>query len=440
MKIFFQTLFFFLLVTQICFAQWYKQNSPTTQNLNSVTFIDVNKGFAVGDSGTILFTSNGGNDWIKQSTGTTVNLSKIFAVNDSICWAVGDSIILNTSDAGISWNMIATGSLNSLSSILFIDSNTGWIVNESRPYPDTNIILHTSNAGQDWIQQNISWGYLRDIYFIDSNTGIIVGGENFMGTSEIILKTNDGGVTWTEKQAGSDASLRRIYFINADSGFVVGGRHSGSGRSGRGVLLRTVDAGDNWLIDSVLLNITDNFLWSSFKDLYFSNYMNGTIVGSCFSPQGAYEGIILKTSDGGQNWDQQYFQDINSFSGIFFIDTNNGWIVGNNGTILHTLNSGVTFTENEIAQPKEFLLLQNYPNPFNPSTTIKYSLPELSKVKLFIYNLLGEKVKTLIDEEKPAGSYNVEFTIQNLELSSGVYFYQLQAGSFIETKKMILIK
>jgi hypothetical protein len=88
--------------------------------------------------------------------------------------------------------------------------------------------------------------------------------------------------------------------------------------------------------------------------------------------------------------------------------------------------------------PDKFNLSQNYPNPFNPSTTIQYSLPELGKVKLTIFNTLGEEIKTLVNEEKSAGNYEVEFNSENIP--SGIYFYQLKAGDFIQTKKMILLK
>ena len=88
-------------------------------------------------------------------------------------------------------------------------------------------------------------------------------------------------------------------------------------------------------------------------------------------------------------------------------------------------------------------LEQNYPNPFNPSTTIKYQIPELSFVTLKIYDILGNEVITLVNEELAAGKHEVEFNSHSGEvrnLSSGVYFYQLQAASFLETKKMLLIK
>ncbi|MDP2364275.1 MAG: T9SS type A sorting domain-containing protein [Ignavibacteria bacterium] len=78
------------------------------------------------------------------------------------------------------------------------------------------------------------------------------------------------------------------------------------------------------------------------------------------------------------------------------------------------------------------------PNPFNPSTTIIFSLPQAGIVNLKIYNLLGEEVKTLIAEERQAGNHSVQFNANNL--ASGFYFYKLQAGSFVETKKMILLK
>jgi hypothetical protein len=93
--------------------------------------------------------------------------------------------------------------------------------------------------------------------------------------------------------------------------------------------------------------------------------------------------------------------------------------------------------EVEIA-PSVFSLSQNYPNPFNPNTTIKYSIPLSSNVVIKVFNVLGDEVTTLVDEQKQAGTYELTFNAENL--SSGVYFYQLKAGTFIETKRMILIK
>jgi hypothetical protein len=114
--------------------------------------------------------------------------------------------------------------------------------------------------------------------------------------------------------------------------------------------------------------------------------------------------------------------------------------------------SGVTYgellvsVENETESPKEFSLFQNYPNPFNPSTMIRYEIPGQADnmlVVLKVYDVLGNEIAILVNEELPAGEYEVEFNSHSGEvrnLVSGIYFYQLRSGSFIETKKMILVK
>jgi hypothetical protein len=94
--------------------------------------------------------------------------------------------------------------------------------------------------------------------------------------------------------------------------------------------------------------------------------------------------------------------------------------------------------ENPENIPAVFKLYENYPNPFNPSTKIKYSIPQSSNVVIKVYDVLGNEIGTLVNEEKPAGTYEVTWNAASLP--SGVYFYQLKAGNFIETKKMILMK
>ena len=102
------------------------------------------------------------------------------------------------------------------------------------------------------------------------------------------------------------------------------------------------------------------------------------------------------------------------------------------------LVSNMTGINEAKSLPKSFALEQNYPNPFNPSTTIKYSIPKFGLVTIKIYDILGREVKTLVNEEKNAGNYNVEFNAGRL--ASGIYLYRMSAGSFEETKKLILIK
>jgi hypothetical protein len=103
-----------------------------------------------------------------------------------------------------------------------------------------------------------------------------------------------------------------------------------------------------------------------------------------------------------------------------------------------TLDANIVPVEDEFTAPKTFALEQNYPNPFNPTTTIRYGIPEKSIVKITLFNAIGEEVALVLNEEKESGYHQVEF--KAAALPSGVYFYQLQAGSFVETKKMVLMK
>lgn len=99
---------------------------------------------------------------------------------------------------------------------------------------------------------------------------------------------------------------------------------------------------------------------------------------------------------------------------------------------------GFSNTKNLAERPKEFKLEQNYPNPFNPTTTIQFAVPSVSDVKLEVFNILGQKVASLVNRRMEAGVHTVNFNATNL--SSGVYFYRLQAGNFVQTKKMMLVK
>ena len=121
-----------------------------------------------------------------------------------------------------------------------------------------------------------------------------------------------------------------------------------------------------------------------------------------------------------------------------------GMIQGKNTTIVAgfladtLLRRTVVTAVEEGGVPTEYTLEQNYPNPFNPSTTIRFGLPRATSVSLRVYNLLGQETVTLIDEEQPAGVYDIRFDAS--ELSSGVYIYRLQAGDYVAAKRLTLLR
>ena len=167
----------------------------------------------------------------------------------------------------------------------------------------------------------------------------------------------------------------------------------------------------------------------------FSDLNTGTAVG--------LSGTILRTSNGGVNWNSQFSGTERWFYDVCFTDNNNGTAVGNLGTIMKTTNGGSVYvTQLSDLIPEIFSLFQNYPNPFNPTTKIKFKLSRLETeanyVRLIIFDALGREVITLINDRLEAGDYEIEFN--GGDFPSGVYFYKLEAGNYSEVKRMILLK
>lgn len=173
--------------------------------------------------------------------------------------------------------------------------------------------------------------------------------------------------------------------------------------------------------------------WEQGKKL--SLYLDGELIDTASVPD---EPLGIQAS--------LYFPSIGSYNqstGVFFTgkidDIRIYRRVLTTGEIDTLFNEGTTDVE-EIGStvPEKFELLQNFPNPFNPSTTISFSIPEVSFVSLKVFNSLGEEIETLVSNELNIGNYKYDWNAENL--TSGIYFYTLKAGSFVETKKMILLK
>ena len=152
-----------------------------------------------------------------------------------------------------------------------------------------------------------------------------------------------------------------------------------------------------------------------------------------------YPSRLLKTTNGGINWYNQNTGVTDGLLCVQFLNDTVGYITGNSGTILKTTTGGepigIKKIESEI--PIDFILYQNYPNPFNPVTTIKFDLPGDGLVSFKIYDILGKELYS-VNEFKQAGTYTI--TLDGSNYASGLYFYRLESGSYVETKKMVLVK
>ena len=429
-------------------VNWIPQNNPTIKGWRSITFKNSTEGLIVGDFGTILKTTNGGDEWIDMlKTVTEEELFGIYFLDKNKGWIVGSNgLILTTSDGGNNWEHLSSGVNSSLGDIYFINEMQGWAAGNN------GTIIRSTDGGLTWETQtspvNEGW---TDIEFKFYPTGWIIG---FDGR---LLKTTDGGDTWNEAAIIFPPGAWKIQFTSEDTGWIL---ISGSEQR----IYRSTDLGDNW---EVVLNIypteimsmsfvndstgyVSTFDWKLYKTTNGGNIWDEIQLHTLFSKiyfldekngwAGAAGGNIYYSNDGGLSWFKQICPFKGVFSNLLMLDFDNGWAVSSLGNIIHTSNSPSDIGENDLNDTNDFnyKLFQNYPNPFNSQTRIDYYIGEETKVIIQIYDVLGREIKTLVNKEKISGNYTVTFDALNL--SSGIYFYQLRTPHFSAAKKMLIIK
>jgi ligand-binding sensor domain-containing protein len=239
-----------------------------------------------------------------------------------------------------------------------------------------------------------------------------------IGTDGIYRSTNNG-IAWLKQNTGLAASNVTTLCRNSLGHLFLQGNFIGT----VGGLYRSTNNGENWeSINAVEL--------PQFYDFYqLINDSNNILYG--------ISDDVYRSTDEGKNWTNISDGLPGSINYILALSSNGDIFCGTNFGLYKSISS-VNSVKNDFINPNESDLQQNYPNPFNPKTTIRYQLPMDQLVTIKIYDILGKEVATLVNEEKPAGNYNVNFNA--LGLSSGIYFYKLQSRSFVETKKMILLK
>jgi len=231
------------VVSGFAMAQWNWQNPlPQGNALNSVFFPDANIGYAVGNYGTIVKTTNGGTDWDIESSGTTYNLTSVFFSDANTGYAVGNNgIILKTNDGGSSWYPLSSGTVYGLTSVYFINASTGFVAGGNFM---SGFILKTTDGGGSWsLCQAGTFYNLNAVSFVKESVGYAVGD---YGT---FLKTTDGGTTWSVSLAGTaQQGLFSVHFTDINTGFVVGSS---------GTILKTTNGGTTWTVlkDSTCSNM-----------------------------------------------------------------------------------------------------------------------------------------------------------------------------------------
>jgi photosystem II stability/assembly factor-like uncharacterized protein len=305
--------FIALAASQPLAAQWEWQSPvPQGNTLSGVEFIDPLTGWAAGEYGTILHSTDGGLTWENQEFGNTDNLLAIAAASPQLLWAVGDNgTILHTTNGGDDWNDQTSGIASGLNAVAFVDSSNGWAAG------DNETILHTTNGGTSWSIQYSSHGQasVNALFFISSLEGWAAG------SGGRIYHTTDGGGVWTRTTpAGTSSDYQAITFTGGTLGLVVGSH---------GSIVRSTDSGTTW---SAVVN-SDT---AGYNEVIMQNTSVGWIAGDA--------GRLLRTINGGASWSSATITQGSNCNG-FSIAIGRQWVVGELGTILRSTNSGITWTE-----------------------------------------------------------------------------------------------
>lgn len=423
------------------------------------------------NAGTVLKSANFGASWELLTSVPSTTISTISALNDNTIIAGGnDGIIIKSTNAGKDWQgcyQSADGYSINIQSIYFVNENVGYTANSY------GMAAKTTDGGKTWarvINDTTDAAFVNySVYFVNENLGFVVGkaGSNV----DVIYKTTDGGTTWDVKQKIVSANLRSVAFADAQVGAAVGEKLKA---------VYTKDGGSTWQA-AVFNNVPSGSSSAALRDVVFVDASNAIAVG---------DKIILKSSDAGATWEYVSLSDLNQTLTAAAVKNNKCWAVGNKTSspksvaLYQSLDNGTTWAnqvdysifdstkavndvcitpngsvfaggavstiytnaipvsveeENE-SLPSSFSLMQNYPNPFNPETTIKYSVSQSSFVTLKIYDVLGKEIASLVNVFMQPGQYSAKLSANNLQLSSGIYFYRLTAGSYQSIKKMILVK
>ena len=394
-------------------AQWIQQNSGTNQNLYDIEFINEKTGWAVGDAGVVIKTTNGGTNWINVPNPSIQYGGLMWAIqpiDSEVVYAVaGYDFIMKTTNSGVNWNVLSgrPGSITAFKGLYFLNRDTGWFLG-------TNKVFRTYDGGNTLDSFYAPWFTNFDIYFKDINTGIFCGDGR-------VFKSTDGGMNWynTNVPVGGTFYMFRKLGISNNNVWVVGSSSP---------VFRSTDFCTTWNIVTLGQQIGG-------IGVFFVNDNIGYIGRSLNN--------LIKTTNSGFNWYQQRTDSssLAFISSIDFVNDTTGWYSCGAGRIYNTTSGGQWLTNVNLFSyqtPKKFKLYQNFPNPFNNQTIIKFDITEKNYYKLEIYNLLGQKLDVIFNQFFQASSYSIQYDSQFL--STGIYVFKLSSDESAESKILTIIK
>ncbi|MFH1936784.1 MAG: YCF48-related protein, partial [Bacteroidota bacterium] len=337
----------------------------------SISFPDSLHGWIAGGDSVLLHTDNGGQFWVRQPTQFGKKIRSVSFPDEQHGWAIMDSTgghcVIRTEDGGQTWQLVYAGLNEIFFDVFFISPYSGWLAGYE------GIIKHTSDGGYTWTTQHADpYEKYLDLFFLDSLNGWAAGGSIYWDPG-IILHTNDGGTTWEQQYEGSEC-FSSICFANLSHGWAVNYHEC----------FKTENGG---------------LTWEMFSDT--SLHMKSV---TCGDPMHVYmagtTGAIFYSSDGGTSWCLQDSHGTSLYA-IHAIDSTNAYAFGLNGIVIHTSNGGSIpvgifeiMPTNEMDQQQ----LTVFPNPASSYTEIELVIDDPTNVELYLFDQSGRLVS-----QKPIG-------------------------------------
>jgi photosystem II stability/assembly factor-like uncharacterized protein len=390
----------FCLVAYAASSQFELLDSGTSNGLRDVHFINRDTGLVIGANGTILRTEDAGEHWEIIDIGVTHLLQHIEFTNDSVGYITGhNGVLMKTVNGGSNWSSVAPeGQTGDFFNLSFTSPDTGYVTYEN------GILYTTTNGGSSWTPINVPLSVFGPIYFHTAARGIVTGYKS--NGDKSILSTEDTYITWEPFDTAMNQYYLNVDFPTADTGFIC--TTGGSGTDG--LIFRSTDGGQSWQF--VYRKIATGGLFS----IQFPSALVGYAAGGWWP-----DACLLRTIDGGNTWTSYEFE--NSFTACYFIDENNGFVVGGGGTIYRV--SFETVDNNEVNFDSDFEVT---PNPVVDEIVIHDFDQQYSPLIAKVYDLTGRIVltKELIDSKRldvrnlPVGSYLLQLKTNHATYSKQI--------------------
>ena len=326
-------------------ATWQAQAPALADDryvIDSVAFADDQTGWLVGEDewtgqGFVYGTTDGGADWQQQGSNAADWLNSVACTGASHAFAVGNTGIMRMTTDGSDWTDLTPGTFDNFYGVAFADQSHGWAVGErigtiSLDYPASGRIIGTTDGGTTWTGQlSVPGEAINGIACVDANTAWAVG------NGGVIYATTDGGTDWDPQVSGTTDDLFGVSFADANDGWAVGEQ---------GTILATTDGGGDWSAQAYTPPSGYNAVLYCVKAI---DAEHACAVGALYGAT-TQSGMILMTTDGGQDWMTALTPPEDTFHGVTFADSQHGWAVGANTTsagsgalIMATTDGGATW-------------------------------------------------------------------------------------------------